>query len=86
MRRRRRRLLPENYSWRGSPRGRLPGRPAIRFLWMYLVKRGFLDGKQGRVYCQLLAVEEALINAKLLELELEQNRVRGKQGAGRLAP
>jgi glycosyltransferase involved in cell wall biosynthesis len=65
---------------------RLPGRPAIRFLWMYLVKRGFLDGKQGRVYCQLLAVEEALINAKLLELELEQDQVRRKQGAGRLAP
>jgi hypothetical protein len=59
---------------------RLPGRPAIRFLWMYLVKRGFLDGKQGRVYCQLLAVEEALINAKLLELELKQDQAR-TQGA-----
>jgi glycosyltransferase involved in cell wall biosynthesis len=57
---------------------RVPGRPAIRFLWMYLVKRGFLDGKQGRVYCQLLAVEEALINAKLLELE--QAQARGTHG------
>jgi glycosyltransferase involved in cell wall biosynthesis len=60
---------------------RVPGRPAIRFLWMYLVKRGFLDGKQGRVYCQLLAVEEALINAKLLELELEQAQAKGTKGA-----
>jgi glycosyltransferase involved in cell wall biosynthesis len=60
---------------------RLPGRPAIRFLWMYLVKRGFLDGKQGRVYCQLLAVEEALINAKLLELELKHGQAKGTQGA-----
>jgi glycosyltransferase involved in cell wall biosynthesis len=61
---------------------RVPGRPAIRFLWMYLVKRGFLDGKQGRVYCQLLAVEEALINAKLLELELEQAQAKGTGAEG----
>jgi glycosyltransferase involved in cell wall biosynthesis len=53
---------------------RLPGRPAIRFLWMYLIKRGFLDGKQGRIYCELLAAHEALIDAKLLELELEQGK------------
>jgi glycosyltransferase involved in cell wall biosynthesis len=58
---------------------RLPGRPAIRFLWMYLVKRGFLDGKQGRIYCELLAAHEALIDAKLLELELEQGE--GEQPA-----
>ena len=49
---------------------RLPARPVIRFFWMYIVKRGFLDGKQGRIYCQLLASHEVLINAKLLELEL----------------
>jgi glycosyltransferase involved in cell wall biosynthesis len=48
---------------------RMPARPAVRFLWMYLVKRGFLDGREGRVYCQLIAAYEALINAKLLELE-----------------
>jgi hypothetical protein len=61
---------------------RLPGRPAIRFLWMYLLKRGFLDGKQGRIYCELIAAHEALINAKLLELELEQGK--GEQAAERL--
>jgi glycosyltransferase involved in cell wall biosynthesis len=48
---------------------RVPMRPAIRFLWMYFVKRGFLDGREGRVYCELMAAQEALINAKLLELE-----------------
>src|SRR5205809_1933650 len=26
---------------------RLPFRPAIRFMWMYVVKRGFLDGRAG---------------------------------------
>ncbi len=48
---------------------RIPGRPAIRFAWMYFLKRGFLDGRQGLAYCELLASYEALIDAKLLELE-----------------
>ena len=58
---------------------RLPARPAIRFLWMYLIKCGFLDGKEGRLYCQLIAAQEALINAKLLELE----RHGGRRSTGR---
>jgi glycosyltransferase involved in cell wall biosynthesis len=48
---------------------RLPMRPAIRFVWMYFVKRGFLDGRSGLAYCQLVAAYEALIDANLLELE-----------------
>lgn len=47
----------------------LPLRPAIRFAWMYLVKRGFLDGREGLIYCQLIAAYEAMIDARLLELE-----------------
>jgi glycosyltransferase involved in cell wall biosynthesis len=47
----------------------LPFRPAIRFAWMYFVKRGFLDGRAGLAYCQLVAAYEALIDANLLELE-----------------
>jgi glycosyltransferase involved in cell wall biosynthesis len=58
---------------------RLPGRPAIRFLWMFLVKRGFLDGKEGRIYCQLIAMYDAMINAKLAELELGERRRSGCQ-------
>lgn len=46
---------------------RLPGRPIIRFLWMYLVRRGFKDGRQGLIYCQLIAAYEAMIDAKLAE-------------------
>jgi glycosyltransferase involved in cell wall biosynthesis len=59
----RRRMLKLNVWYR------IPARPAVRFLWMYLVRRGFLDGREGRVYCQLLATYEAMINAKLVELE-----------------
>jgi glycosyltransferase involved in cell wall biosynthesis len=47
---------------------RMPARPLVRFLWMYVVKRGFLDGKPGLVYCKLLAMYELLIDAKLAEL------------------
>ena len=49
---------------------RLPGRPVLRFLWMYVVKRGFLDGRQGLVYCQLLAANEVVTNALITEQEL----------------
>lgn len=52
---------------------RLPARPAIRFVWMYVLRRGFLDGRQGLIYCQLLASYEALIDAKILELELSDH-------------
>ncbi len=48
---------------------RMPFRPAVRFLWMFVIKRGFLDGRPGLVYCQLIAAYEAMIDARLLELE-----------------
>lgn len=53
---------------------RMPGRPLVRFLWMYIVKRGFLDGRQGLTYSQLIASYEVLINAKLFEQELAERR------------
>jgi glycosyltransferase involved in cell wall biosynthesis len=46
---------------------RMPFRPAIRFLWLYVLKRGFLDGREGLVFCQLIAAYEAMIDAALLE-------------------
>ena len=54
---------------------RMPARPAVRFLWLYVVKRGFLDGREGRVYCELIGTYEALIDAKLLELEQGTERL-----------
>lgn len=46
---------------------RMPFRPGIRLLWLYVVRRGFLDGREGLVYCQLIAAYEAMIDAYLLE-------------------
>lgn len=59
---------------------RLPGRPAIRFIWMYVIRRGFLDGRQGLIYSQLIASYEALIDAKLLELEMAERNPEASNG------
>ena len=49
---------------------RLPFRPLLRFLYMYVWKRGFLDGKPGFIYCVLKAIQEFHISAKLYESRL----------------
>lgn len=49
---------------------RLQGRPLIRFIWMFMVRGGFRDGRQGLVYCQLLSAYEAMIDARVLETEV----------------
>lgn len=46
---------------------RLPGRPIWRFLWMYIVRMGFLDGRPGLIFCVLMTMHEAVISAKLYE-------------------
>ena len=60
----------------------LPARPAIRFVWMFFVKRGFLDGREGLIYCQLIAAYEAMIDARLLELERSKSGVRVHERSG----
>lgn len=49
---------------------RLPFRPQIRFLWLYVIKRGFLDGKRGLLFCRLIAQYELFIDAKVFERRL----------------
>jgi glycosyltransferase involved in cell wall biosynthesis len=49
---------------------RIPGRPIARFLWMYVVKRGFLDGRRGLLFCFLIAMYDFMIDVKLLERRL----------------
>jgi glycosyltransferase involved in cell wall biosynthesis len=47
---------------------RLPCKATIRFLYMYLFRGGFLDGKAGLTYCRLLAWYEWLIVQKEREI------------------
>ncbi len=51
---------------------RLPARPLLRFIWMYVIKRGFLDGRAGLLFCSLMMMHETVISAKLYEQQLKQ--------------
>ena len=58
---------------------RLPFRPVVRFLLLYVVKRGFLDGRAGLTYALLQAVYEYLIVLKVRELEAVNDGLRAAQ-------
>jgi len=47
---------------------RFPFRPTLRFLYMYLVRGGILDGWAGLTYCRLLAIYEYMVVIKIREL------------------
>lgn len=47
---------------------RMPFRPLVKFLYYYLVRRGFLDGKAGFAYSVLQAFYEYMIVLKRKEL------------------
>ncbi len=47
-------------------------RPALRFIYLYLIRGGFLDGKPGFVFCMLRVNHEIAITAKLTEARLKR--------------
>jgi glycosyltransferase involved in cell wall biosynthesis len=47
---------------------RLPLRPGLLFVYLYIFRLGFLDGGPGFKYCLLRSGYEYLINLKLLEM------------------
>lgn len=49
---------------------RLPFRPTLRFLYVYVAQRGFLDGRRGYYFARLHAMYELLAVAKTAELRL----------------
>lgn len=51
---------------------RLPARPLIKFLLLYILKRGFLDGRPGFTYALLQSIYEFMIVLKLQELEFNK--------------
>lgn len=48
---------------------RLPFRPQTRFCYQYFLKLGLLDGKDGLVFCRLMAMYEEWIVLKRREIE-----------------
>ncbi|MGV6815333.1 MAG: glycosyltransferase family 2 protein [Phycisphaerales bacterium] len=57
-----RRLELKNISFR------MPIRPMLKFVYMYVLGRGFLDGQAGWTYCRLQAMYEYMIVLKVREL------------------
>ena len=53
---------------------RLPFRPSLRFLYVYIWQRGFLDGREGFYFARLHAFYEFLSVAKTRELKKGQKR------------
>ena len=52
---------------------KLPGRPLLMFFALYVVRRGFLDGRAGLTFCLLRSFYEFMISCKVKEI-----RLRGK--------
>jgi glycosyltransferase involved in cell wall biosynthesis len=48
---------------------RLPARPLFKFFLLYVLKRGFLDGRPGFTYALLQSIYEAFIVLKVQEIE-----------------
>jgi glycosyltransferase involved in cell wall biosynthesis len=48
---------------------RLPFRPWLKFFYMYVLRRGFLDGMPGLTYCTLQGIYEYMICLKIKELK-----------------
>ncbi|GAA5624393.1 hypothetical protein Brsp04_04292 [Brucella sp. NBRC 12952] len=85
------RQLERKIDWRGffslkpEPRRRalkslsyhMPFRPSLRFVYMYLLRGGFLDGKPGYLYCRLLAAYEFMIIVKMEERRQSRLQVSG---------
>jgi glycosyltransferase involved in cell wall biosynthesis len=51
---------------------RLPMRPILKFLLLYVFKRGFLDGHAGFVYATLQSIYEYMIVLKTAEMKIAE--------------
>ena len=47
---------------------RMPLRPALRFVTWYFIRRGFMGGREGFMFCVLMSYYEFIIGAKMQEL------------------
>jgi len=52
---------------------RLPGRPFLKFAYLYLWQGGWLDGRPGLTYCVLQSYYEYMIVLKMRELERREH-------------
>jgi glycosyltransferase involved in cell wall biosynthesis len=65
---------------------RLPMRPAIRFVYAYFLRLGFLDGRPGLIFCGLLAFYDFLASANRYEQELRRSSDDGEASTNGASP
>ena len=58
---------------------RLPARPLWKFVYLYVLRLGILDGRAGLTYCQLQALYERMICTKVDELKRQKRASRSDQ-------
>jgi len=58
---------------------RLPFRATLRFLYSYIMRRGFLDGVAGYRYAKMLAIYEQMIVLNLCEQTAKQSNNQGQK-------
>jgi hypothetical protein len=46
----------------------MPAKPMVLFVYMYVLRRGFLDGRGGLALCVFHAFQEFMVGLKLAEL------------------
>ena len=57
---------------------RIPGSSVLLFLYRYLFRLGFLDGRPGLIYCAFQAIQCFHVKAKLYEMKLPRlSRIEG---------
>ena len=59
----------------------LPGKPLARFLYMYVLRLGFLDGLTGYRFCRFIATHEFFVNLKLADLRRQAKFRSGEEAA-----
>lgn len=52
---------------------RVPAKPLALFVYMYVLRRGFLDGRAGLALCVFHAFQEFMVGLKLAELRRREN-------------
>lgn len=55
---------------------RLPFTPILMFIYTYIIRLGFLDGRAGLIYCSLLMAHQIHVITKISERESSQQRLR----------
>ena len=62
--------------WLKSKLFRVPGFSVMTFVYHYIVRLGFLDGRSGLIYCSLKGIQRFHAKSKLYEVELQSERVK----------